>query len=131
MLREDFLAYQRQWMESQERSATVMLDCSDDHDSSKVNGDVEWQDDTMIDQVLSLENRELEALITLLNEHPHERSREKEESAGYGSDEESYESIFMEILNSNPNNRISQPNDPRLGFETTAKWDNDTMDTAG
>ncbi|KAL8938845.1 MAG: hypothetical protein Q9211_003011 [Gyalolechia sp. 1 TL-2023] len=85
-------------------------------------------DDDMIDQVLSQENEELQALVTLLED----RSDEERPGARYGSDEESYDSIFLEISKVDfTNNAISRSNAQPSGKEFKASVDNEAMDTTG
>lgn len=57
----------------------------------------------MIDQVLSQESEELEVLITMLQDPLKGGSLGLDESARYGTDEESYDSIFMDILKNSRN----------------------------
>ncbi|KAL8720343.1 MAG: hypothetical protein Q9225_002771 [Loekoesia sp. 1 TL-2023] len=128
ILREDFLAYQRQWTESQECSAPTILEYSD---VDEINWDVKRQDDEMIDHVLSQETEELEALITMLQDRSKEGNLGLDESARHGSDEESYDSIFMEILNNNRKDQTLRSNTPHVDTDVNAEVDSEAMDTTG
>ena len=85
----------------------------------------------MVDQVLSQEKQELEALVTMLQDHPNQGSSELNEPATYGSDEESYESIFLELLKNDTKDDISQNGAQRNSRYDDAKSDNEAMDTTG
>ncbi|KAL9002221.1 MAG: hypothetical protein Q9188_004836 [Gyalolechia gomerana] len=132
MLREDFLNHQRQWIESHERSASAILEHPDEYYVEEIDEDVQRQDDDMIDQVLSQEHEELQALVTLLEDRSNEERPDLDESARYGSDEESYDSIFLEILNGNSTNTVtSRSNAQHIGNDIKARVDNEAMDTTG
>lgn len=84
----------------------------------------------MIDLVLSQENEELQALVTLLEDQPTEE-REDFESARYDSGEESYDSIFLEILSgsADKSGTDSISNVDCTGNDTEARVDTEAMDT--
>lgn len=52
----------------------------------------------MIDQVMSQENQEVEALVAMLEDRPNEGTLGTDDSIRYGSDDENFDSIFAEIL---------------------------------
>lgn len=85
----------------------------------------------MVDQVLSLEHEELEALVALLEERPTGRSLELDNSSMYCSDEEDFDSIFADLLNEHSND------DSRCNARQAARdikrevEDDEAMDTAG
>lgn len=86
----------------------------------------------MIDLVLSQENEELQALVTLLEDRPNEERLDPDESARYGSDEESYDSIFLELLINNASNKTVSPifHSEHTGNDIKARVD-EAMDTTG
>ncbi len=49
----------------------------------------------MVDQILSQEDQEFEALISLLQDREHDEERNP---SAYGSDDEEYDRLFMEMM---------------------------------
>ncbi|KAL8930275.1 MAG: hypothetical protein Q9208_000892 [Pyrenodesmia sp. 3 TL-2023] len=95
ILREEYISSQRQWLESQDRSAPPTLV----HPGDEImDGIVIEHGEEMIDQVLSRENEEVEALVAMLEDRPNEGTLGTDDSISYGSDDENYDSIFAEIL---------------------------------
>ncbi|KAL8752033.1 MAG: hypothetical protein Q9199_006019 [Rusavskia elegans] len=100
ILREDFLTIERRWIESQNLSAPPPLIYPEDDDMKDTISDKEHQADGMIDQVLSLENEEVDALVSLFEEHSDGARDQIDKRVDYGSDDEKYDSIFLDLLSS-------------------------------
>ncbi|KAL8701002.1 MAG: hypothetical protein Q9201_005143 [Fulgogasparrea decipioides] len=98
MLREDFLASERLWLEQQDRSAPTLPAFPSDEDIEEVETNIQAQASGMVDQVLAQEDAEVEALVSMFEDQSNEGSLATDESANYGSEEESYDLIFMDIL---------------------------------
>ena len=52
----------------------------------------------MVDDVLTQEDREFEALISLMNKEEKVRDGQEHDLSDYGSDEEDYDVLFLEAL---------------------------------
>ncbi|KAL8724245.1 MAG: hypothetical protein Q9181_006914 [Wetmoreana brouardii] len=98
MLREDFLAFERLWLEQQDQSAPTLPSFPGDDDVEEAEKNIKAQASGMVDQVLAQEDAEVEALVSMFEDQTNEGSLVPDESANYGSKEDSYDSIFMEIL---------------------------------
>ncbi|KAL9001196.1 MAG: hypothetical protein Q9169_000380 [Polycauliona sp. 2 TL-2023] len=122
ILREDFLASERHWMESQYRSAPPPLTCPEDDELKDTTLDHE-HDDEMIDQVLSQENQDVDALISLFEEHSDQTRHAIDKPGDDGSDDEKYDSIFLDLLSSTSNGRLS-----KISHEVPV---GEAMDTSG
>lgn len=85
----------------------------------------------MLDQVLSQEIEEVEALVAMLEDRPKEGGLEMNESTRSGSDDESYDSIFAEILSQPPEYTSSSTNVWQASNKVEEKVaaDHDAMDT--
>ncbi|KAL8674261.1 MAG: hypothetical protein Q9168_001328 [Polycauliona sp. 1 TL-2023] len=122
ILREDFLAVERHWIESKYRSAPPPLTCPEDEDLKDMKTD-DAHDDGMIDQVLSQENEKVDALISLFEERSDQPRRGPNKPVDDGSDDEKYDSIFLDLLTSTSNEEL-----PQTGYETPAT---EAMDMSG
>lgn len=86
----------------------------------------------MIDEILSKENEEVEALVSMLEERPHEVSPDLDETSTYSSDEESYEAVFAEVLRAFPEEDTSTCNARQAGGGSGEQGkDYEAMDTTG
>ncbi|KAL8833693.1 MAG: hypothetical protein Q9170_004138 [Blastenia crenularia] len=128
ILREDFLAYQRQWVQSQERSAATFSNIAEEYETEDIIKDADRQG--ISHKVLSQENEELEALVTMLPDQPSKGSLKVDDSAKNGSDEETYDSIFIEILKGFSDQKASQTSVPHVctGFNVVH---DEAMDVTG
>lgn len=53
----------------------------------------------MVDLILSQDNQEFEALVSSMQDHAGEEDQHQQETlSDYGSDEEEYDQLFMEIM---------------------------------
>ncbi len=86
----------------------------------------------MIDQVLSQENEEVDALVSLFEEGSDEARDEIDKRVDYGTDDEKYDSIFLDLLSSTSNEGLLIPytkqdfSEANNGSLTT-----EAMDTSG
>lgn len=77
------------------------------HLSHSMSGDQSFApalEEEQVDEVLQCENEELEALISMLEEEQRQQNQERQpeghsqdDISGFGSDDEVYDSIFMDI----------------------------------
>lgn len=51
-----------------------------------------------MDEVLTQEDRELEALVSLMSDEQKSRDGQQHDASEYGSDEEDYDGLFLEAL---------------------------------
>ncbi|KAL8780602.1 MAG: hypothetical protein Q9213_006399 [Squamulea squamosa] len=109
ILRDDFFKTERHWIDSQNSSAPPPLTHTEDDDMTSTIPGNEQQSNEMIDQVLSQENEEVDALVSLLEENTSEASHQVEKRLDYGIDDENYDSIFLNILSSSSDERFSTP----------------------
>ncbi|KAI4220973.1 MAG: hypothetical protein L6R36_007227 [Xanthoria steineri] len=109
ILREDFLTIQRHWIESQNLSAPPPLIHSEDDVMKEMTLDKEHQADAMIDRVLSQENEEVDALVSLFEEGSDEARDEIDKRVDYGTDDEKYDSIFLDLLSGTSNEGLLTP----------------------
>ncbi|KAI4237888.1 MAG: hypothetical protein LQ349_001509 [Xanthoria aureola] len=65
--------------------------------------------DAMIDRVLSQENEEIDALVSLFEEGSDEARDEIDKCFDYGTDDEKYDSIFLDLLSGTSNEGLSIP----------------------
>ncbi|KAL8654345.1 MAG: hypothetical protein Q9226_003472 [Calogaya cf. arnoldii] len=132
ILREDFLTTERQWIDSQNRSAPPPLIYPEDDDMKDPISDNEHQAEGMIDQVISQENEEVHALVSLFEENLEDARHEKVKRPYYGSDDEKYDSIFLDLLSSTSDRRLStthaRPGWPQGDDEALPT---ESMDTSG
>ncbi|KAL8928349.1 MAG: hypothetical protein Q9172_000941 [Xanthocarpia lactea] len=131
ILREDFLNTERDWIDSQNRSAPPLVYPEDDDMMGTVS-DGEQQANTMIDQVLSQENEEVDALISLLEERTDTAGHEPHKRVDYGSDDENYDSIFLNLLSSTSTEGPSIPDARHISPEMNNEaLTSEAMDTSG
>ncbi|KAL8763774.1 MAG: hypothetical protein Q9184_000476 [Pyrenodesmia sp. 2 TL-2023] len=129
ILWEDYISSQRQWLESQDRSAPPTLVYPGDE---VMDGIATEHAEEMIDQVLSQENEEVEALVAMLEHRPNERTLGKDDSISYGSDDDSFDSIFAEILATASESKAAQSGTWQMGARPEEnKEHGETMDTSG
>ncbi|KAL8711541.1 MAG: hypothetical protein Q9220_003951 [cf. Caloplaca sp. 1 TL-2023] len=132
VLRQDFLSSERSWLESLNRSAPALPTSAEDEDVNISGTNEEQQPEYMIDRILSEEQEDVTALISTFEEDPPLTSQESNGLLGYGSDGESYDSIFTEMSMKNNTNSIAEQNPPEDSTELRTKSDYDqNMDTAG
>ncbi|KAI4092909.1 MAG: hypothetical protein LQ339_007805 [Xanthoria mediterranea] len=65
--------------------------------------------DAMIDRVLSQENEEVDALVSLFEEGSDEARDEIDNRVDYGTDDEKYNSIFLDLLSGTSNEGLLIP----------------------
>lgn len=63
----------------------------------------------MIDRVLSQENEEVDALVSLFEEGSDEARDEIDKRVDYGTDDEKYDSIFLDLLSGTSNEGLLTP----------------------
>ncbi|KAL8907885.1 MAG: hypothetical protein Q9207_001122 [Kuettlingeria erythrocarpa] len=95
ILREEYISSQRQWLESQDRSAPPTLEQPGDEIMDVIDAK---HAEEMIDQVISQETQEVEALVAMLEDSPKEGTLRADYSIRHESDDENFDSIFAEIL---------------------------------
>ncbi|KAL8766586.1 MAG: hypothetical protein Q9209_006651 [Squamulea sp. 1 TL-2023] len=88
ILRDDFFRIERHWVDSQNSSAPPLTHPEDD----------DMKATEMIDHVLSQENEEVDALVSLLEENTGEPGHEVEKCLHDGIDDKNYDLIFLNIL---------------------------------
>ncbi|KAL8731331.1 MAG: hypothetical protein Q9166_003555 [cf. Caloplaca sp. 2 TL-2023] len=133
VLREDFLEFERRWIESQDRSAPAPLLYSED-DEMKESNPTDEKAGELIDQVLSQEHEEVDALVFLSGECTEGGGLEVDERVDHGSDDEDYDedydSIFMALLSKDPQSILQPPNVERVCTEANNETrTSEAMDT--
>ncbi|SLM40919.1 hypothetical protein LPUS_11775 [Lasallia pustulata] len=101
ILRRDFLAQQRDWEADLARSAPNAPAASDDEDMDMEKAATLGQAqsaDNLMEEVLSREEQELEALISLMERDDRAAKDREGATADYGSEEEDYDRLFMEVF---------------------------------
>lgn len=120
MLRRDFLTRQRDWEAELARSAPIAPAASDDEDMDMDEGGIIAQEQSrcpifalsgtetplmlsagannMMEEVLSHEEQELEALVSLMEVRETTAKHQEGATAGCGSEEDDYDRLFMEVL---------------------------------
>ncbi|CAD6584413.1 MAG: hypothetical protein ASARMPRED_001755 [Alectoria sarmentosa] len=96
ILRKDFIARQKEWELDQARSAPEFPQALDDdeHEAESNLKEVE-----MADQILSHENQEFEALVSSMQVNADQGDHHQQKTmSDYGSDEEEYDRLFMEVI---------------------------------
>jgi len=137
-MRLDFVARRKRW-EAQQARAAPKLDGAVDEDE-EIEGSAcdgqqhhtqtmsqgfdqqSWDQEREAEVVRQQEERELEALIALMEEE--DSMREEEGMQHYGSDEEDYDSLFMDYVQSDE--ARDRPNVPTASHDQ----DDDAMDTS-
>ncbi|KAL8797606.1 MAG: hypothetical protein Q9182_007187 [Xanthomendoza sp. 2 TL-2023] len=104
ILREDFLVYERRWIESQNLSAPAPVIDPEEDDMDVTEA---WHADEMLDRVLSQENDEIDALVSFLGDRGEGSSFNIDGRLNYGSDDENYDAIFRSILSDLPKRNLS------------------------
>lgn len=134
ILRSDYIAEQRRWEQERQKSAPTPVNDEEfeeqenelplpGQDTMKTDFDEldsSFQMHTMSDEVEAIahqEEQELEELLALAEEESKEPGSER-----WGSDEEDYDSLFMEYLSSQQHPKQQQP--------ASQKGDEDAMDTS-
>jgi len=114
ILRSDYLANQRRWEDDRHQTAPLFADEDDQENELPVAGYEEMimeqdhredviQGHTMSDEVeavVNQEERELEELLALAEDENQNQEMREPGSERWGSDEEDYDSLFMEYLSS-------------------------------
>jgi len=121
MMRTIWLAEQRRRAERIAREAEYVPP-SQEEEAMELGNSPGLQDE-MVDEVIQRENEEIEALISLLESNGTHLSQSPQDSATdtpYGSDEEEYDNLFMEVINEE--SHIQQ------GSRQENLENNDTMD---
>ncbi|KAL9015380.1 MAG: hypothetical protein Q9173_000012 [Seirophora scorigena] len=138
ILREDFIASQLQWLESQDRSAPPVLNYPSSDDMDGICPEVEGRAENMIDQVLLQEVQEVEALVAMLENSADEGGLEKDRPIRYesnddlGSDDEGYDAIFTGISSGSAENKNLRPDIWQARAISKQQVDNDeAMDITG
>ncbi|KAL9073196.1 MAG: hypothetical protein Q9161_003028 [Pseudevernia consocians] len=97
ILRKDFLSRQKEWELDQARSAPEAPQALDDDEreaESRPLAEVE-----MVDRILSQETQEFEALVSSMQNTANQADhRQQKTISEYGSDEEEYDELFMEVM---------------------------------
>ncbi|KAL8914438.1 MAG: hypothetical protein Q9171_000943 [Xanthocarpia ochracea] len=115
----------------QNRSAPPLVYPEDDDMMGTVSDD-EQQANARIDQVLSQENEEVDALISLLEERTEAAGHEPDKRVDYGSDDENYDSIFLNLLSSTSTEGPSIPDARHISPEVNNEaLTSEAMDTSG
>ncbi|KAL8959565.1 MAG: hypothetical protein Q9193_003603 [Seirophora villosa] len=138
ILREDFIAAQSQWLESQNRSAPPVPNYPGSDDMDGIHPYVEGRAENTIDQVLSQEFQEVEALVAMLENCANEGGLDKDKSTRYernddlGSDDEGYDANFTEFTSESAENNNLRPDNWQASAISKQQVDNDeAMDTTG
>ncbi|KAL8826907.1 MAG: hypothetical protein Q9191_003510 [Dirinaria sp. TL-2023a] len=114
MLRKDFISQKKQWEEEMARNAPEGLETPEE-DESEAHGDdygrngnymnfavIEYSyklaEAEMVDDVLSQENQELEALLSLNSQENRAIDDQQHAMSDFGSDVDEYDSIFLDAL---------------------------------
>lgn len=136
----DFISKQKQWEAEQARIAAEATAPTEDDEmdsmtstgaksgilfmvnSLPVNADCEIDSEVM-EKVLSEEDQELEALVSLMEAEGPDSKQHVKSPTEYGSDGEEYDDLFMEVLNAS---NVGPHND---GAEYQSEPDQD-MDTS-
>lgn len=66
-----------------------------------------------MDEVLTQEDRELEALVSLMSDQQKSRDGQQHDACEYGSDEEDYDDLFLEAL-ANAKENGETPTPPKV-----------------
>ncbi|CAF9914175.1 hypothetical protein IMSHALPRED_001839 [Imshaugia aleurites] len=99
ILRKDFLSKQKEWELDQARSAPEAPQALDDDEREVESSSMEEVE--MVDQILSQEYQEFEALISSMQDSADQGDHHQQSTTSdYGSDEEEYDRLFMEVMSS-------------------------------
>ncbi|KAL8815003.1 MAG: hypothetical protein Q9223_005823 [Gallowayella weberi] len=104
ILHEDFLQFERRWIEFQNLSAPAPV-IDPEEDNMKVTE--AGYSDEMLDRVLSQENDEVDALVSFLGDRSEGPSFDIDGQLDYGSDDENYDAIFRSILSDLPKENLT------------------------
>ena len=74
----------------------------------------------MVDEILTQENQEVEALVALLDQEVGEHQKP---AADYGSDDEVYDRIFMESVAAAESNKLNAVQAPEVPSDTDLAMD--------
>ncbi|KAL8879589.1 MAG: hypothetical protein Q9198_002827 [Flavoplaca austrocitrina] len=147
ILREDFLTTERQWIASRNRSAPPLIYPEDDDMKDMTSGN-ELQSmltdrlplpalltevvDSLLDQALSQENEEVDALVSSFEEYSTAALHGIDKRVEYGSDDEKYNSIFLDLLSSTSTEGPVIPHGGQvLSHENHEAIATQSMDTSG
>lgn len=98
ILRKDFISQKKQWEEELARNAPEGP-VAPEEDESEAHGDDRGSNEAeMVDDVLSQENQELEALLSLMNQENRAKDEQEHAMSDFGSDVDEYDSIFLDAL---------------------------------
>ncbi|KAI9879996.1 MAG: hypothetical protein M1830_006113 [Pleopsidium flavum] len=99
VLRMEFISRQKRWEAEQARLAAESTTAFEDGEMATGAADGQSSDADVVEQVLSQEDQELEALVSLLETEGKDSQDRVRSPTEYGSDDEDYDDIFMEVLN--------------------------------
>lgn len=86
----------------------------------------------MIDQVVSQQNDEVDALVSLLEEHSEGPGLDADRRIDYGSDDENYDSIFMSMVSDSSEADPWTINTRQVAAEASSEAPtSEAMDTTG
>ncbi|KAL8681535.1 MAG: hypothetical protein Q9186_002351 [Xanthomendoza sp. 1 TL-2023] len=132
ILREDFLKYERHWIESQNLSAPAPVIDPEEDDMKVTEAGYDTHVDEMIDRALSQEHDEVDALVSLLEDRNEGPSFNVGMRLDYGSDDENYDSIFMSILSDLPEGDLSTSSAKQISAQANDEAPTgEAMDTTG
>ncbi|KAL8899104.1 MAG: hypothetical protein Q9192_001739 [Flavoplaca navasiana] len=130
ILREDFLTTERQWMASRNRSAPPLI-YPEDNDMKDMTSGNEHQN-SLLDQALSQENEEVDALVSSFEEYSTAALHGIDKRVDYGSDDEKYNSIFLDLLSStSTEGPVISHGGQVLSHENHEAVATESMDTSG
>ncbi|KAK5169313.1 hypothetical protein LTR04_005648 [Oleoguttula sp. CCFEE 6159] len=148
MMRLDFMSRQKRWEAEQARRAPLLSDPPEDDDmdehdaplfssqsstypsyssqrtqspSNPTTPTIHAVPDNEVDVILQQEDEELDALVSMLGSEQYERN--KAQDASYGSDEEDYDSIFMDFID---DGMVAQESSERTQGDEQGSDDMDT-----
>ncbi|KAL2042194.1 hypothetical protein N7G274_004682 [Stereocaulon virgatum] len=105
ILRADFMSRRKQWEIQQARSAPEPLAAPDDEDMAGTFDATNELD--FLDEILSQEDQELEAIVSSMEDDPRQEDYQSYQMSNYGSDDEEYDKLFMEVMSEEEGNANS------------------------
>ncbi|KAL8874267.1 MAG: hypothetical protein Q9174_000387 [Haloplaca sp. 1 TL-2023] len=131
MLRQDFLAFERLWIQQQDQSAPTLPASHDDIDLDQKPEKMEGQDQ-YIHQALAQEHAETEALVSMFEDSRNDGNMDSGELLEDCSEGEGYDTIFTEMLSqSSQRNHRDQRSARDPAKDHREAQSNDAMDMTG
>ncbi|MCJ1410899.1 hypothetical protein MMC19_004986 [Ptychographa xylographoides] len=99
IMRTDFLSRQRGWeLEQARRAAELATGPEDEAMEAGVNMATVTQEDELVEDFLSEEDKELEAMVSMLEDARQDNGEQDNSMTDYGSDDDDYNQFLMDVV---------------------------------